>query len=322
MEPTPSLLIVDDDISAIRVLSKVLQGLGQIRFATGGEQALRMIQEQRPDLILLDAEMPGMSGFEVCRTVKSDPLLQDVPVIFITSHTQTRVEEQGLALGAVDFIGKPVQPAIVTARVKTHLRLKMAMDRLNRLAQTDGLTGLANRRLLDEAIEREWSRARRNQGAFSLLLLDIDYFKRYNDRYGHLQGDECLIAVAHALKGCVHRSTDLVARYGGEEFVILLPDTGAEGARQMAQEVVETVQGLERVHEASEYGRVTVSVGAASLEAGVNCPARSTPPVPPEPIVVALLAQADRALYQAKDGGRNTSRFVALTPPLPGEAAM
>ena len=188
MQPTPSLLIVDDDISAIRVLSKTLHGLGQIRFATGGAQALKMVQEIRPDLILLDAEMPGVSGFEVCEIMKEDPLLKDIPVIFITSHTETRIEEAGLALGAVDFIGKPIQPSIVTARVKTHLRLKMAIDQLNLLAQTDGLTGLANRRFLDQNIEREWLRVRRTHAAFSLLLLDIDFFKRYNDTYGHLKG--------------------------------------------------------------------------------------------------------------------------------------
>ncbi|KPB49810.1 GGDEF domain-containing protein [Pseudomonas coronafaciens pv. oryzae] len=314
MEPVPSLLIVDDDISAIRVLSKVLQGLGQIRFATSGVQALKMVREMRPDLILLDAEMPGMNGFEVCEALKADQLLKDVPVIFVTSHTETRIEEAGLALGAVDFIGKPIQPLIVTARVKTHLRLKMAMDQLNLLAQTDGLTGLANRRFLDQSIEREWLRVRRNQGAFSLLLLDIDFFKRYNDRYGHLQGDECLISIAHALRCCVHRSTDLVARYGGEEFAVLLPDTGAEGACRMAEDIVQHIHSLKMPHETGDFGRVTVSVGVASLEAGtlpVTRPGTAITPVP-DSIAVVLLAEADRALYRAKHEGRNCSRFVPI----------
>ncbi|QHF05005.1 diguanylate cyclase [Pseudomonas asturiensis] len=314
MQPTPSLLIVDDDISAIRVLSKTLHGLGQIRFATGGAQALKMVQEVRPDLILLDAEMPEISGFEVCEIIKEDPLLKDIPVIFITSHTETRIEEAGLALGAVDFIGKPIQPSIVTARVKTHLRLKMAIDQLNLLAQTDGLTGLANRRFLDQNIEREWLRVRRTHGAFSLLLLDIDFFKRYNDSYGHLKGDECLIAVAQALKACVHRSTDLVARYGGEEFVILLPDTGAEGACSLAEEIVTYIHGLGWDHETSDYGRLTVSVGVASLEAGAmsDAPAGVGIAHSGDSIVVALLAKADQALYQAKHEGRNGSRLVPI----------
>ncbi|MEE4343344.1 diguanylate cyclase [Pseudomonas alliivorans] len=315
MQSTPSLLIVDDDISAIRVLSKTLQGLGQIRFATGGAQALKMIQELRPDLILLDAEMPGMSGFEVCEIIKDDQLLRDIPVIFITSHTETRIEEAGLALGAVDFIGKPIQPSIVTARVKTHLRLKMAIDQLNLLAQTDGLTGLANRRFLDQNIEREWLRVRRTQSAFSLLLLDIDFFKRYNDAYGHLKGDECLITVAHALKDCVNRSTDLVARYGGEEFAILLPDTGAEGACRLADEIVTHIFSLGWPHETSECGRLTVSIGVASLEAGTDAVINGakTAATPSDLMVVALLAEADRALYKAKHDGRNCSRLVPIT---------
>ncbi|BAP45765.1 diguanylate cyclase [Pseudomonas sp. StFLB209] len=314
MQPIPSLLIVDDDISAIRVLSKILHGLGQIRFATGGTQALKMIQQMRPDLILLDAEMPDLGGFEVCEAIKADPLLKDVPVIFITSHTEARVEEAGLALGAVDFIGKPVQPAIVTARVKTHLRLKIAIDQLSLLAQTDGLTGLANRRFLDQNIEREWSRARRNQEAFSLLMLDIDFFKRYNDCYGHLQGDECLIAVAHAVKACVQRSTDLVARYGGEEFAVLVPGTGAQGACQLGEEIVQHVRAQNRPHETSDYGRVTVSVGVASLEAGALPHAQSgaTGAKGAPVLAQALLAEADRALYQAKHDGRNCSRFVPI----------
>ncbi|SEH93919.1 GGDEF domain-containing response regulator [Pseudomonas asplenii] len=311
MQPTPSLLIVDDDISAIRVLSRILQGLGQIRFATRGEQALKIVQEMRPDLILLDAEMPGMSGFQVCETLKADPLSKDVPIIFITSHTESHVEEAGLALGAVDFIGKPVKPAIVTARVKTHLNLKMAMDQLSLLAQTDGLTGLANRRLLDQRIEYEWLRTRRNQSAFSLLLLDIDFFKRYNDLYGHLQGDDCLIAVAQTLKRCVHRSTDLVARYGGEEFAVLLPETGKEGARQLADELVQSVYNLGKAHEASDCGRVTISVGVASLEADSLIHA-STNAAGTASIAAALLAEADRALYQAKHEGRNCNRFVPI----------
>ncbi|WP_025128601.1 diguanylate cyclase domain-containing protein [Pseudomonas sp. PH1b] len=311
MQALPSLLIVDDNISAIRALSRILQDLGQICFATGGEQALDFLQKMRPDLILLDAEMPGMSGFEVCKTLKADPLLKDVPIIFITSHTETQVEEVGLALGAVDFIGKPVKPAIVTARVKTHLNLKMAMDKLSLLAQTDGLTGLANRRFLDQRIEYEWLRSRRNQSAFSVMLLDIDFFKRYNDHYGHLQGDECLIAVAQTLKGCLHRSSDLVARYGGEEFAVLLPETEGEGACQVAKEIVQSVYDMGRVHETSDCGRVTISVGVASISADL-WPQLGTTITSTSSIAVALLSEADRALYKAKRQGRNCSCFLAV----------
>jgi len=266
MDYTPSLLIVDDDTSAIRILSKAIGSLGKVRFATNGSDALRAAQEERPDLVLLDAEMPGMGGFEVCERMKTEMELRDVPVIFITSHTEANMEEAGLALGAVDFIGKPIRPAIVNARVKTHLHLKLAMDRLNLLAQTDGLTGLANRRFLDQTIEREWLRTRRNGQPFSLLLMDIDYFKRYNDRNGHLQGDQCLIAVAHALRACINRPADLVARYGGEEFAVLLPETDHVGACRMAEQLGDAVRHLNIPHPDSPHGNVTVSIGVASFD--------------------------------------------------------
>ena len=317
MNYLPNLLIVDDDTSAIRILSKALSSLGQIRFATGGAEALRLARETAPDLVLLDAEMPGMRGFQVCEALKADPALRDVPVIFITSHAEADMEEAGLALGAVDFIGKPIRPAIVSARAKAHLRLKLAMDQLNLLAQTDGLTGLANRRFLDQSIEREWFRAVRNQRPFSLLMLDIDFFKRYNDCYGHVQGDQCLIAVASALQHCIRRPTDLVARYGGEEFAVLLPETDSEGACLVAEQIVSAVGSLALVHRDSDYGRVSLSVGVASFDSNSSlwqvCARR---PAEVEsamlPGIAELLACADRALYQAKHEGRNCSRFVRI----------
>lgn len=317
MEYLPSLLIVDDDTSSIRILSKALSSLGQIRFATGGAEALRLARESPPDLLLLDAEMPDMNGFQVCEAMKADPTLQHVPIIFITSHTDASMEEAGLALGAVDFIGKPIRPAIVTARARAHLRLKLAMDRLNVLAQTDGLTGLANRRYLDQSIDREWSRALRNQCPFSLLLLDIDFFKRYNDCYGHVQGDQCLIAVADALRSCIRRPTDLVARYGGEEFAVLLPDTDGEGACRMADTIVCAINQLNLAHKHSEFGQVTVSVGAASFDSASNSwnqtGARLQNSLPDTSSAAEeLLAVADLALYQAKNEGRNCSRFARI----------
>ncbi|UXY54655.1 GGDEF domain-containing response regulator [Pseudomonas tohonis] len=309
MDYTPSLLIVDDDTSAIRILSKAIGSLGKVRFATNGPDALRAAQEQRPDLVLLDAEMPGMGGFEVCERMKTEMELRDVPVIFITSHTEASMEEAGLALGAVDFIGKPIRPAIVNARVKTHLHLKLAMDRLNLLAQTDGLTGLANRRFLDQTIEREWLRTRRNGQPFSLLLMDIDYFKRYNDRNGHLQGDQCLIAVAHALRACINRPADLVARYGGEEFAVLLPETDHVGACRMAEQLGDAVRHLNIPHPDSPHGNVTVSIGVASFDEESPSWPHSSESNEVVPNIARLLEFSDAALYEAKEAGRDCSRF-------------
>ncbi|WP_271106216.1 diguanylate cyclase domain-containing protein [Pseudomonas tohonis] len=309
MDYTPSLLIVDDDTSAIRILSKAIGSLGKVRFATNGPDALRAAQEERPDLVLLDAEMPGMGGFEVCERMKTEMELRDVPVIFITSHTEANMEEAGLALGAVDFIGKPIRPAIVNARVKTHLHLKLAMDRLNLLAQTDGLTGLANRRFLDQTIEREWLRTRRNGQPFSLLLMDIDYFKRYNDRNGHLQGDQCLIAVAHALRACINRPADLVARYGGEEFAVLLPETDHVGACRMAEQLGDAVRHLNIPHPDSPHGNVTVSIGVASFDEESPSWPHSSESNEVVPNIARLLEFSDAALYEAKEAGRDCSRF-------------
>lgn len=316
MEHAATILIVDDDVSAVRTLSKAIAGLGRIFFATQGDAAVELARDQKPDLILLDAEMPGISGFEVCRILKEDPSTSNIPVIFVTAHTEADREEEGLALGAVDFIGKPIRPAIVAARVRTHLYLKLAMDRLNRQAQTDGMTGLANRRALDQTIAREWQSVLRTQRAFSLLLLDIDFFKRYNDHYGHLMGDECLIAVARALAGCAERPMDLAARYGGEEFVIVLPETTRDGACQVATKIIESVRALNIPHAASELGIVTVSVGAASFDADSSgwslLENASANPPGLKFSASELLCVADKALYAAKQAGRNSSRFEAI----------
>lgn len=316
MERATTILIVDDDVSAVRALSKAISGLGQVLFATQGDAAVELARQQQPDLILLDAQMPGISGFEVCRILKGDPSTSNIPVIFVTAHTEASMEEEGLELGAVDFIGKPIRPAIVAARVKTHLHLKLAMDQLNRQAQTDGMTGLANRRALDQSIEREWQSVLRTQRAFSLLLLDIDFFKRYNDHYGHLMGDECLSAVACVLARCAERPMDLAARYGGEEFAIILPETTRDGACRVADKVIENVRALNIAHATSELGVVTVSVGVASFDAqsdgwSLLDHASANPPTL-RFNAAQLLSVADKALYAAKHCGRNCSRFEAI----------
>ncbi|AQT60587.1 diguanylate cyclase [Cellvibrio sp. PSBB023] len=316
MNEQSRLLIIDDDVSAIRVLSKVLGGLGEIRFATSGEEGIQLAVEKLPDLILLDAEMPGMSGFDVCKSLKSDSTLQHVPVIFITSHTESEMEEAGLLLGAVDFIGKPIRPAIVAARVKTHLNLKLALDRLNHLAQTDGLTGLANRRALDTAIQKEWFRCRRSKRPMSLLLLDIDYFKKYNDTYGHLAGDDCLISVAKLLLSSVNRSVDMVARYGGEEFALLLPETDACGAVEIAEKIIANIRALALPHAVTDNGIVTLSIGIASFCSSSRCwdnagkEDRNHTTNPHS--ATDLLDVADRALYTAKHAGRNRYSFLSI----------
>ena len=316
---TDNILLVDDDPGTIQLLGHILSGTGTVRFATSGEDALRLARELVPDLMLLDAEMPGMSGFQVMAALKAEAALADVPVIFVTSHCEAAFEVTGFEMGAVDFIAKPVSAPLVLARVKTQLRIKRMGDELRRFAITDGLTGVGNRRRFDDALEPEWRRARRCGEALALLMIDVDHFKRFNDRYGHPAGDACLRSVAQALVGACLRPTDLVARYGGEEFVVLLPQTSRGGAECVAHGVLDAVEALGIVHEASSTARlVTVSVGVACYDDDSACwgppsadsgfsdelRARCSPG--------ALVQAADTALYSAKNAGRARARLLDI----------
>lgn len=305
------ILLVDDDPATIQVLAQILSDVGNLRFAVCGEDALRLARASVPDLILLDAEMPGMSGFLVCEALKADPLLADVPVIFISSHGEPEFELSGFELGAADFITKPVSPPLVLARVRTQLRVKHLADDLRSIAATDVLTGIANRRHFDASLEREWRSARRSGDALALLMVDVDHFKSFNDRYGHPAGDACLRSVAQAMLYASLRPTDLVARYGGEEFVVLLPRTSRSGAEHVARGILDVVEGLAIPHEASVTALcVTVSIGVASYD---DDSANWVPPSPDSRFAddscarcgsIDLVQAADQAMYAAKRSGR------------------
>lgn len=312
------ILLVDDDPSAIELLGNVLQGMGRLLFATSGSDALRLARVSELDLVLLDAEMPGMNGFEVFRAMKALPALADIPVIFITSRNDTSFQVECFDIGAADFISKPVVPPLVRARVKTQLRIKHLADTLRHIATTDALTGIANRRQFDEVLEREWLLARRSGEPISILMVDVDHFKLYNDRYGHPMGDTCLQQVATALLGIGFRPGDLVARYGGEEFVLLLPQTPRAGAEYMAQSVLAAVAALNIVHEDSPTaGHVTVSVGIAWGDGGSDRvelrhgTAGSTTKAPAHS-AHHLVEAADQALYSAKHAGRAQAYSQAI----------
>ena len=301
------ILLVDDDPGTIRVLASILADIGNLSFAISGEDALRMARESAPDLILLDAEMPGMSGFLVCEALKADSELAHVPVIFVTSHREPTFEVSGFDLGAADFIAKPLNAPLVLARVKAQLRVKHLADELRRIAATDGLTGVANRRRFDEALEQEWGSARRAGDALALLMIDVDHFKAFNDLYGHLAGDACLASLAQAMSSACLRPADLVARYGGEEFAVLLPKTAQVGAEHVAHAILEAVDALAIAHEGSATAaHVTVSVGIASCDADSTCwlPV-SVDRASPRYIAKDLVRAADKALYAAKNAGRD-----------------
>lgn len=201
----PKLLAVDDQPINIRIINELFRADCDMHMATHGEQAIAVSQSLRPDLILLDIMMDGMDGLEVCRRLKSNPATAAIPIIFITAKGDESDEALGLELGAVDYISKPLNPSIVRARMKTHLTLKLQSDYLKELVSLDGLTGIANRRALDLRLAEAWNNASRKGETLSLLMIDIDYFKRFNDRFGHLQGDQCLRRVASVLAESVNR---------------------------------------------------------------------------------------------------------------------
>ncbi len=316
---TDNILLVDDDPGTIQLLASIIGDLGKLRFATAGTDALRLARELVPDLLVLDAEMPDMSGFQVLQAFKADALLADVPAIFVTSHSDPAFEVAGFELGAADFIAKPVSPALLRARVRTQLRMKHLSDELRRFSVTDALTGIGNRRGFDEALEREWRVARRIGKPLALLSIDVDHFKRYNDLYGHPAGDNCLRLVAHALAGASLRPADVLARYGGEEFAMLLPQTPRAGAEHIAHRVLEAVRALAVPHADSPTSPyMSVSVGVGYYDEASIC--WTSPAAYSRPQVQAqldcssgdLVQAADRALYKAKNAGRARARMVDI----------
>lgn len=288
------ILIVDDAMENIQILHQALRGEHEVLFALNGEKALEVAHQQRPDLILLDAMMPGLDGYAVCAALRSVTSLRDIPIIFVTALSQPEDETRALEAGANDFISKPFNLAVVRARVRTQLTVKRQSDALRELTLTDSLTGVANRRNFNETMDKEWRRCARAGLPLALVMADIDHFKLYNDYYGHQGGDDCLQRVSAALRRCAARPTDLLARYGGEEFILLLPGEGAQGAEVVAQRILDEVRELALPHASSPAGPyVTLSMGVAAVKPNEQ--------VSPE----ALIKSADGLLYRAKKSGRD-----------------
>lgn len=294
MAQKPLILIADDTPINVQVLAEALRADYRIKVANSGSGVFEIIAKQGlPDLILLDIMMPEMDGYEVCRRLKADLLTMNVPVIFVTALADAVDEEHGLRLGAVDYITKPFQLPIIMARVHNHINLKLKSDLLESMAMLDALTGIPNRRRFDDVLATEMKRAVRNRKPLGLIMIDVDFFKRYNDHYGHGAGDKCLRKVALTLAEAVDRPGDFVARYGGEEFVALLPETDHEGTRLIAERFRERVEAQRIPHELSAASPwVTVSIGFVSE-------------VPSDDRPQSLLEAADQALYRAKQQGRN-----------------
>lgn len=298
----PMLLIVDDQSSDLQLLNAMFKDEYEVCLATSGQEALAFCQDRLPDLILLDVVMPDMGGYAVCQRLKSDALTQNIPVIFVTARGDPAEEALGLDVGGVDFISKPFHVRAVQARVRGHLTLKYQSDMLRSLALIDGLTGVGNRRHFDATLQNEWRRCGRAGQPLSLIMVDVDFFKRYNDQYGHPAGDVCLQSIASVLKAGFTRSHDMVARYGGEEFVCILPDTPLDGAEKKADALEKAVRALGIAHEKSDVcGVVTISLGVA-----VSHPAKGENPAD-------LVAGADAQLYLAKQAGRGQVKALQIS---------
>jgi diguanylate cyclase (GGDEF)-like protein len=327
MRKTP-ILIVDDRKENLLTLESLLDSPDlQLVRASSGNEALARILDYEFALILMDVRMPGMDGYETAELMRGSARSRSIPIIFVTAARMDREHMfKGYDSGAVDYLFKPLEPQILKRKVGIFLELHLQRQQLEEktrdldakilelevlhkeleeknaklelLSSLDGLTGLFNRRYFDDNLLKEWKQAIRDSTCLSLLIVDIDYFKNYNDYYGHLEGDDCLRKVAQSLYEALLRPTDIVARYGGEEFTVILPNTGSEGAEKVAKRMMDSVARLDIVHKTSSVAEtVTISIGVSSIFPSGKL------------AVTSLLDRADKALYQAKEEGRNTFRI-------------
>jgi len=307
----PKLLIVDDNPLSIQVLYDIFSEDHEVFMASDGEQALEFCSSHMPDLILLDVLMPGIDGHEVCRRLQRDERTREIPVIFVTVRSNPVEEAQGLHLGAVDFITKPVNAAVVRARVRTHLLLRQMLEQVRNIAFHDPLTQLPNRRLLSDRLSQTMALSKRNGRHGAMMFLDLDNFKPLNDGYGHEVGDLLLVEVAQRLKSCV-REIDTVARFGGDEFVVILSDLDTDKAQSMAlasvvaQKILLALAApyvldvaLDAAPTATVEHRCTTSIGVAMF---INQDIGQ----------YEIIKRADAAMYQAKEAGGNAVRFSEL----------
>ncbi len=300
-ESKPTVLIVDDQPVNIQALSNLLKDTYRIIVANNGIKALELaLGTIAPTLILLDVTMPDMDGYEVCRRLKNNEDTQGIPVIFVTGRNTAEDEEEGFAIGASDYICKPFQPMVVRARVRTQVNLKVRTDKLKMLALYDGLTNIHNRRAFEEHYKKLWDACNRNNQFITVMMIDIDHFKEYNDNYGHGSGDDCLRSVAKALKQSLKRPLDFIARYGGEEFVVVTPDTGLEGAARVAEQLLQSVRDCGLVHGYSTASSlVSISIGYVTKQLADT-----------KIDYLEFLEKADEALYTAKNQGRDCACHI------------
>ncbi|MFZ2542147.1 MAG: diguanylate cyclase [Gallionella sp.] len=315
------VLMVEDSKVSIKIITEFLNELGvQLLTAETGAAAIELYRSERPDIILLDIILPDINGYEVAKQVRKIQRKDDwTAIIFLSVMSKDDDLARGIEAGGDDYLIKPVGRVVLQAKVaamyrlvqmqralatmteqlnQTNEQLYLSNQELQQVSVTDGLTGISNRRLFDEYLKREWRRCARIQKPLSIVMLDMDYFKKYNDRYGHPAGDECLKAAAKVIANAVPRASDLAARYGGEEFVLILGETDEEGARWVANRIRQQVVRLKVVNEESPHHYATVSCGISTVLPSDDMSADK------------LVKSADNALYLAKEQGRNTVAYL------------
>ncbi|MDD5056240.1 MAG: diguanylate cyclase [Sideroxydans sp.] len=308
------VLVVDDSKVVTKVLTNYLASMGITHplLASTGKQAIELFKSERPDIVLLDVQLPDIDGFDVSKAIrKLEGKGEWSAIIFLTSMANDADLARGIEAGGDDYLTKPIAQVVLHAKIRAMQRLvemqrqlvsakhklDLANTKLKRISTTDALTGIANRRAFDEFSELEWRRCMRKEKPMALVMLDIDYFKLFNDKYGHQAGDDCLKLVAGKIAKATPRAADLCVRFGGEEFMVVLSETDLEGAQCMAERVRQMVADLKIPHYATASKHVAVSCGVVSV-------------IPNEKMSLeAMVKSVDVALYMAKRGGRD--RVVA-----------
>ena len=303
------VLVIDDSPMELRALSMILSATYDVKIAKDGYVGLELAIRNRVDLILVDLSMPGMSGFEVLKALKEDEDLSEVPVIIVTGSESGDDEVKGLEMGAADFIRKPFLDAVVKLRVGLHLQLRRQLKLVEGFSLMDGLTGIGNRRNFDQTILSEFRRSARAKEPIGLLMVDIDNFKRFNDRYGHINGDTCLKVVAKAMADVALRGSDFVFRWGGEEFIVLLSQTPLEGAVVFAERLRQTIEELP-MYCGDEVTSATVSIGVGATYPAVSLIKDRDTDF--EDDIKEFMININKALHRAKANGRN--RVEAFDP--------
>ncbi|BFT31524.1 diguanylate cyclase [Alteromonas sp. D210916BOD_24] len=295
------ILIVDDQEITRLQLETLLADTARCSSVGSGKEALAFCEQHSPDLVLMDVNMPDLDGHQTTALIKAKPACASIPIIFVTSADADEDQSKCWESGCVDFVHKPVNACTLRNRVKSHLTHKLKNDLLEKLIYVDRLTGAYNRHYLDDYLPRLVKDGLRNANPLSLVIFDIDHFKRFNDMYGHFEGDACLWKVSNTINNALMRPMDKLVRLGGEEFLVLLPNTDIEGAVEVTKRLIDGVYELNIRHSASEHQRVTLSAGVAIKSAE------------DQKTIDFILLEADKNLYEAKMQGRNRLKAPSRT---------